>query len=257
MKYFPHDPRAEFRKGLLQVLVGAAVAAAVVAGLALGGEGVSGRTYGSGLAGLVFSLCIIGMGLSTLKEARALDRERRILGERRPSPALPRVEFRSRPPGVGPRPEVLPPFPTRRMIGVSVMFAGLIGPALLGAFQVLRFGPEGALAALLLAGFSSWMLFNLVSLWKSKLWAWSAGVALFSFGLVIGAVMTAGSLMSGGFQSLPMGAATLSYFGCGLGALYSLRGKWFRHLEWRPAKDPLASVDRKAVAAALRKRATS
>ena len=257
MTYFSHDPRVEFRKGLLQVLLGAAVATAVIVGVAAGSSTIPGRIYGVGIAGLGFSLCIVGMGISTLKEARALERERRILGERRPGALVPRAEFRPRPPGADPRPEILPPFPTRRMIGVSVMFAGLIGPAFLGAFQVVRFGPGGAFAALLLLGFTSWMICNLLALWRGKLWAWSAGVVLFAFGAVIGAVMTAGSLLEGGFQTLPLGAATLSYFACGLGALYSLKGAWFRHLEWKPAKDPFAAVDRKAVVAALRKRATS
>jgi hypothetical protein len=151
------------------------------------------------------------------------------------------------------RPDLIPPFPMRRMIGVTVMFAGLIAPALYGA---VRIGESvGLFFGLVLLVLAAWMGFNLRRLWKGEPWAYRAAIVLFIFGLGPSGVALTGLLLSGGWRDAALAAAAVAYFACGLGALLSLQGRWLQQQEWAPRRDPLASADKAAILKVLQNRA--
>ncbi|HEX7902195.1 MAG TPA: hypothetical protein VF950_30830 [Planctomycetota bacterium] len=244
MRYSTQDPAAELRKGLVFVVVGGLVLVGVVLGLLLaGGQGVSKRILASGIAGGVFAAAFVLVGCLSLRDAAALRRERRLFGPRPPVEA--RVKFRPKGKAVEPNPDLLPPFPTRRMIGVTVMFAGLILPILFGAFAA-GIGPAIALVPM-----ASWLIFNVVSLWKGQLWAWKPAVAVFLMGFVGGLIPLIVCGLTGELQGILWAGALTAHFGVGLLALFSLR-PWLNYLEWKPARDALATADKPAVLAALR-----
>jgi hypothetical protein len=89
MRFFPHDPEAEFRKGLIFVILGGIVVLGVAAGVALTllnrgmdgrvfGSGVIGRYIATGVAGAVVASGVVLAGFMHLKEAASLRRERRL-----------------------------------------------------------------------------------------------------------------------------------------------------------------------------------
>jgi hypothetical protein len=255
MRFFSHDPWAEARKGILYLVVGGLVLSAVVAGIVQGGRGVSPRIAGTGLAGGVFALALVFMGAMTLREAAVLRREK---GLRVRKPLRSRVRWAARDvePGmtvdVDLRPDLVPPFPIRRMIGVTVLFAGLIGPLVLGALYLASLGPVAAgcgLVPLLAAGGLGHLLRRL---WKGKVGAVRVSMVLFLFGLVPSAVALAGLLLSGAWSEAGLAAASTSYFACGYAAVLSLRGRWLQQQEWTSGRGPLAAVDKAAVLKALR-----
>lgn len=252
MRFFGHDPEAERRKGLLLLVVGGLVAVGVLAGLLLSpGAGVPKRVFGAGIAGGIFAACFAVVGVLALKDAAALRRERSLRGAGPPLEA--RVRFRPRLPAPEPDPERGPGLPARRLIAVSVMFAGLILPALLGAIKLVGRGPEAILLSVLLLGLASCLSCLLAALWRGKASVWMPAVSLFGFGFAISLLPLVGGILTGDRPALLWGGAATAHFLVGLIALLSLY-PWIRTLESKPARDPLAGADKAALAAGLRAR---
>ena len=251
MRFFPHDPADLRRRGRRLAAGGGLFSAALAVGVLLDGSWVNVIwIVMGGFVGLGVTL----VGATMLRDARSLERERRLRAEARPESFTPAVEIRPRAPAVEPRPDVRPPRPVRRLICVSVMFAGLIGPLLLGIFSAAPRGLEQAVMALFFLGLCSFLGWAGVALWDAKRWAYVVGVAVFAFGSLIGLMALGGCLMDGDGKGLLIAAAVLAYFGCGLGAVVSLNGPWLRHGEWTPARDLLATSDKATVLKALRER---
>lgn len=155
------------------------------------------------------------------------------------------------------RPDLIPPFPARRMIGVTVLFAGLIGPLVLGAVWVVGFGLGGLVAAPFLLVVAGGLGIVLRQLWKGTPGAVRVSMVLFLFGLVPSAVALAGTLISAAWEEAGYAAAATAYFGCSLGAVLSLNGRWLRQQEWKSGRDALATADKAALLKALRGRGSS
>lgn len=247
MRFSSHEPGKEAAAGLV-LLAGAVLVAAGVA------YGVStarfpGRALIPALTASFLSLGLVLAGITKLKDAAALRRERRLLGPRRPLEA--RVKLRPRAPAADP--DRAPAFPTRRMIAVTVLFASLIAPALYGAFFFLRWGISGVGMSLFSFATASCLTFIVVALWKPEDWAWKAAVGIFLFGFVGSVIPLAIVCLEWEPRAAFWAGAGTSHFGVGLVALFSLR-PWLRYLEWKPGRDLLATADKAAVLAALRSR---
>jgi hypothetical protein len=158
-----------------------------------------------------------------------------------------------RPKAPAPDPDRLPAFPTRRLIAVTVLFAGLIAPALYGAFFFLRWGVSGLGMSLFCFATASCLAFNVVSLWKAEDWAWKAAVGIFLFGFVGSAIPLALVCLEWDPRAAFWAGAGTAHFAVGLVALFSLR-PWLKYHEWKPGRDLLATADKAAVLAALRTR---
>ena len=145
-------------------------------------------------------------------------------------------------------------FPIRRMIAVSVMFAGLILPAVYAAFANVGRGPGQILYSVALLVLAAWLTYNVLLLWTGVSWAWMPAVATFGTGFFLCVYPILQACENGDFSRVAILGAAASHFLLGLIALLSLGGKWMNDLEWMPAKDPLATSDKPALLARFRAR---
>jgi threonine/homoserine/homoserine lactone efflux protein len=92
LRFFPHDPRAEFRKGLFHVAAGTfvAVPAALMFVLPLAPH-VANRGYAVAIVSLMIASCLICLGMTAFRDAASYAREIALRKRRRQRPGFRRV----------------------------------------------------------------------------------------------------------------------------------------------------------------------
>lgn len=129
------------------------------------------------------------------------------------------------------------------------MYLGLIVPSGLFGLPALALYCLGVPMLAL----SAWLSFNLRGLWQGRGGAWMTGLSFFLLVMLVAGAVFIAALKNEDRQTLLWSAAALSHAGVTLVCLFSLK-TWIDRAQWIPARDPLAEVDKRALASKMRAR---